>query len=388
MKTLKQIFIIVLNLLVPQLLISQAEQVKSHDPDPFCSMIKTIYSFNALSFDSQSKIKNVFESDTITKYAKVNVLKKGNKISFLRIIPLDEQKELLFCHDTAWVADHVNKILHSIGTSTDDLNYNEMSQFFPFSLFNVDTLISQGDPFWKIIKETENYYKVMLDISSSSKDMSEIRVEYTISKSGFLPCKTLQESVYLNVDKIIQEQNFSNYSIPRPEEIKIPEYFTDYKKDFSILKKRDSVAENSDKEPPEDIYLQNIELCDLSGNPYNLPDNGLIFIDLWYVGCSPCMKSAPVIERLYMEYRDNIHFISVNETDQDIAKIKLFKEKMGITFPVVTGGEEKLSVKMTGSKAYPLFILVDARTRKVLWKLVGYTENLEELIIEAIKKYS
>jgi thiol-disulfide isomerase/thioredoxin len=384
---MKKILIIILNIVVTQLSFGQADQVKGPDPDPFCRMVKTIYSTDALSFNSQSKIKNVFETDTITKYANVKVLKKGIKISFLQIIPQEGHKELLFCNDSAWVADHENNFLHCIGTSTEELTYNEMSQFFPFSLFNVDTIISQVDPFWKVISQSENFYQVLLDIASSSKDMSEIRVEYTINKSGFLPCKTLQESVYLGVDKIIQVQSFSNYSFPGPEEIKIPQYFTDYEKDFSILKKMDSVAEPVAKEPPEDIYLQNIELCDISGNPYNLPDNGLIFIDLWYVGCSPCMKSAPVIEKLYMEFRDNIHFISVNETDQDIAKIKLFKEKMGITFPVLTGGEEKLSVKMTGSKAYPLFILADARTMKVLWKLVGYTENLEELIVEAINKY-
>jgi hypothetical protein len=98
------------------------------------------------------------------------------------------------------------------------------------------------------------------------------------------------------------------------------------------------------------------------------------------------MKSAPVIEKLYNEYKDQVDFFSINETDQDTAKIARFKDKMGITFPVLLGGKEKLAMKIIGSNSYPVFILMDGENRKILWKMVGYHENMEELIKTAIKQ--
>ena len=128
-----------------------------------------------------------------------------------------------------------------------------------------------------------------------------------------------------------------------------------------------------------------MNLHDISGHPFDLPEEGLIFIDLWYVGCAPCMKSAPVIEKLYNGFKDQVYFFSVNEIDRDTTKIINFRKKMGITFPVLLGGKEKLVSKLTGSAGYPLFFLMDAESRMVLWSFAGYAENLEEIIAEAIK---
>jgi len=376
--------LIILNLFIAQLLFAQPIQAQETKKDPFYRMIKTIYSLNALSFNSQHNVKQVFETDTITTYAKVIVKKKGTTISLLQILPEEGDQELLFCNDSAWLVNHSKKIMFCIGTNTDHLAFNYMSRFFSFTLFNVDTTISQVEPFWKIIKQTKEHTVISLDIINSSKDVSDIKVEFTISNADFLPYKTLQESVYLKADKLFQEQIFSGYSFPEPDQIKAPAYFYEYKKDISQVQKKESPVEQKVEENLSEIFLHKIELFDLARNPINLPDKGLILFDLWYVGCPPCMKSAPVIEKLYNNYKDKVHFFSINETDQDTAKIARFKEKMGITFPVLLGGKEKLAVKVNGRGGYPVFILMDAQSRKVLWKIEGYTENLEELIKDAI----
>lgn len=376
--------LIFLNLFIAQLLFAQPSQAQETKTDPFCRMIKTIYSLDALSFNSQHNIKQVFETDTITTYAKVIVKKKGTTISFLQIIPQEGDQELLFFHDSAWVVNHSKKSMFCIGTNIDQLTYNYLSQFFSFTLFNIDTTISQVEPFWNIVDQTKEYTVISIDITNSSKDLSDIRAEFTIGNADFLPYKTLQESVYLKADKFFQEQVFSGYSFPEPDQVIVPEYFTTYDKDFYKVQEIDSVIEKKAAEPLGEVFLQDIKLFDLALNPINLPDKGLILFDLWYVGCPPCMKSAPVIEKLYIEYKDRVHFFSVNETDRDTAKIARFKNMMGITFPVLLGGKEKLAVKVNGRGGYPLFILMDARSGKLLWKLEGYTENLEELIKDAI----
>jgi hypothetical protein len=169
---MKKTLFIILNVFIAQLLICQRNMAQESVTDPFCRMIKTIYSLDALIFRSQNKMKQVFETDTITSNAIVIVKKKGTTISFLQIIPEEGNQELLFCNDSAWEIDHKNKKMNCIGTNTEDLTYNSMSKFFSFTLFNVDTLISRMKPFWRIIEQTKEQTVISLDIANSSKDLS------------------------------------------------------------------------------------------------------------------------------------------------------------------------------------------------------------------------
>lgn len=381
---MKKFLLIILNLFLVQLMIGQTEKSQRSVNDPLCRMVKTLYSLDALSFNSQFNEKQVFENDTVTTFAKVIVKKKGTAVSFLQIIPEACMQELLFCNDSAWLADHSKKTIVCLGTEIDALTYNHLSEFFPFSIYTLDSTICLAEPFWKIINSTKNHTVISLDLSAASKDVTGIRVELTIDNSDFLLQKMLRESVYMKADKIFQEQVLSGYSILRPGQVNIPGYFTTYEKDFGTWQKTGSVKEKEPEEKPGEKYIKDIELYDFNRRPFALPQDGLIFLDLWYVGCPPCMKSAPVIEKLYNAYKDKVYFFSVNETDQDTAKIARFKEKMGVTFPVLLGGKDKLALKIAGGSIYPLFILMDAESGRVLWKKEGYSENLEELIAEAI----
>jgi len=380
---MKKYSILFASLLIPSLLFSQTK-LESKPADPFCQMIKTIFSLDALRFNSQFNMKQVFENDTVTSYAQVIVKKTGTDISFLQIIPVTADEELLYCGDSAWIVNHEQQKMDCIGTRLEHLAYNGMSSFFSFTLFSVDTLISRVEPYWKIIDKSSGFTVVSIDIRQSSKDVTDIRAEFTIGNNDFLPYNTLQESTYMNADKIFQEQLFSDYTFPDPGEIKIPDYYLVYSKDFSIIKQNENLAQSDPEEQFEDILLQEVNLFSLSGQPADLPGNGLIFIDLWYVGCAPCMKSAPVMEKIHNRYSDDLYFISVNETDHDTLKIRRFKEKMGISFPVLLGKKGDLARKVTGQNAYPVFILMDAGSKKVLWTFTGYSENLKELIVKAI----
>jgi thiol-disulfide isomerase/thioredoxin len=381
---MKKSLLIILNLFLVHMLIGQKEIVKVNPADPFCKMIKTIYSRDALSFNAQLKEKQVFENDTVTSYAKVIVKKKGKPISFLQIIPEEGIKELLFFNDSAWITDHKAKTITSLGTGIDQLTHNYMSEFFPFSIYNIDTAICLVQPFWKITDSTTEYTVISVDITNAAEELSDIRVEYSIGNTDFLPLKTLQEILYMKADKLFQEVQFSGYSFPDPDQVTIPGYFYTYAKDFSLVQDMIPVETKKEEDKAVEVYIKEPELYELSGKSISLPQDGLIFFDLWYVGCSPCMKSAPVIENLYKQFKDKVYFFSINETDKDTAKIARFKEKMGITFPVLLGGKEKIAEKISGQSAYPVFILFDAESGKILWKKQGYSENLEELITEAI----
>jgi thiol-disulfide isomerase/thioredoxin len=379
--------LITLFLLILQYSSGQTESPVNNINDPFSRMIKTIHSIDALGFDAQFNIKQVFETDTITALARVTVIKEGNRISFLQIIPVEGDLELIYCNDSAWVVDHQAEKMDCIGTSADALASNNMSNFFSFTLFSIDTMIMHVEPFWHVSNENDTVIAIAVDIGNHSDDVTDVRVEFTIRKSDYLPFKTMQESVYLKADKLFQEQVFTNYRFPDPSQVRPPEYFNIYGKDLSIFRNNDPQTDTSGFQVNADVYLEDIELFDLSGNPFPLPDEGLIFLDFWYVGCAPCMRSAPVIEELYGEFRDKVYFFSINEVDQNNEKISGFCQKMGISFPVLLGGKEKLAGKINRDGGYPVFVLLDAGSQKVIWYMTGYRENLKEVVSDMISKY-
>ncbi len=380
---MKKNFLITVALLCSQLITGQTQPFNNTN-DPFCKMVDTIFRIDSLSFNAQYTTKRLFETDTITSFARILFRKKGTLLHYLRITPTNGQKELLFYRDSSWVADHDSKKIICIGTSLDDLNGNSMAQYFSFSFFKIDTLIFQAEPSWNITDRTLDLTTVSIPLTNNSPELSEVSLEISIRNSDHLLVGTRQEYNYLKVDKSFQEQLFSDYIFPGHDELKIPAYFTLYQKDLSYFNQADPQETDSAGIPKQEVFLDHFELYDLSGEFYLLPEDGLLFLDLWYVGCSPCMKSAPVIEKIYHLYKDRIYFYSINEVDQDTARIINFCSKMGITMPVLLGEKNKISGAIPGAGGYPVFILMDAESRQVKWHMCGYAENLEDLIREAI----
>jgi thiol-disulfide isomerase/thioredoxin len=382
---MKTLMILLTNLFLMQCLISQPADKISGSTDPFCQMIRTIFATDVMCFKSTYKIKNVFEKDTTAVNAHVKVIKQGNHISYLLITPEEGEEELLFYRDSAWVVDHVAEKFAFIGTGAKALEGNNMARFFSFTIFDADTMVSMIKPYWEVIDENRDYTVVSLSISESQADLSDPRVEFTITNSDHLLHKELQSMVYMKADTYYQEQIFTDYRFPPADKIIIPGNYPHYDKDLSIVQYIKPTINQDTGIAQVDIYLESIELNDLSGNPFQLPEEGLIFIDLWYVGCAPCMKSAPIIEKLYFDYNETVYFFSINEVDMDIDRINSFRDKMGITFPVLIGKKGKLAAKVTGTGGYPVFFLMDAGSGKVLWSMTGYSEDLEEILSEAIK---
>jgi len=131
-----------------------------------------------------------------------------------------------------------------------------------------------------------------MKLTNSSKELSDIRVEFTMGNADFFRIR-LTGIVYMKADKSIQNR----FSVTTHFLILTDEWsrasLTDYRKGFSVQKRKGKVLLKPKKRNPWRKYFFNeIELYDLSMKPVSLPDKGLIFIDLWYVGCSPCMRSA------------------------------------------------------------------------------------------------
>jgi hypothetical protein len=363
---------------------SEAQEQANRNSDPFCRMAEAIYNCDAMAFTSCLAEKKFLAKDTLASFADILVKKSGIDITYLQIIPEEGEMELLYCHDSAWLVDHQMEKIECIGTGIDALSHNYLSNFFPFTVFEIDPSISQSRPFWHITAFNNYCWVVSLDIANYSKDISGIRVEYNIGNPDLMIHSTLKEFTYLGADNVYEELEFDNYIFPDPDEIKQPEYYSIYGKDLSLVRPLAQAEKPETSNTQHEIILENTDLYDLMGNPYELPDEGLMFFDLWYTGCAPCLKSAPVIENLYNSFKDRVYFFSVDEVDSDTARISMFRSKMGITMPILTVREEKIASRISGDGGYPVFFLMDAESRKVLWSMVGFTENLEDLISAAI----
>ena len=59
-----------------------------------------------------------------------------------------------------------------------------------------------------------------------------------------------------------------------------------------------------DETIPTRASIGGADFFTLDGDPFTLPGEGIIFLDFWYSGCYPCLKSAPILEKIYETYKD------------------------------------------------------------------------------------
>lgn len=331
-------------------------------------MLKT----DGLTFNVDYYKKDLFADDTSHKYATVSFLKKGNRVSYIRIIEPASQSELILNNDTTWAVDNHNKSITYLG-GRSAVKGSGLFSFFPVGSLIVDTNMFNSEPYWDYLPGKGKTTTVKFNIVNSVPEITHIRHELSIDTLNLYLVKLVDEVTFGETGKQYQETDLSNYHSFSTSEAIEPDYFRTYNK-------YDAFAEIQSKHPSADkdnlvLNINSMAFKSLDGKSFQLPKNGLIFMDLWYVGCLPCMKAAPVIEEIYQVYNDQIYFYSVNEMDDDVAKIKRFKAKMGISMPVLLGARKDIS-PVVSDGSYPVFLLLDAATGKVLWTTSGYSLEL------------
>jgi thiol-disulfide isomerase/thioredoxin len=73
----------------------------------------------------------------------------------------------------------------------------------------------------------------------------------------------------------------------------------------------------------------------------------VVVIDFWAFDCEPCVQAMPHIVELYDKYaKDGLVVIGVHtpraDYEQDVSKLREAITKMGIKFPVVVDGKQKI----------------------------------------------
>jgi thiol-disulfide isomerase/thioredoxin len=358
---------------------------KPAEGDPFLALVKKMHLTECLSYDARYRFKGLFELDTSVSYGRVELVKAGDSITFLHVVELKSGDEMVFTNDSAWFYRNQQDELLFLGTGIGETMGNHLQNYVPYNLITVDTLLLQVPSFWSTASTTSEHATVKVDIRDIPPE---------ISRADFLVQIGLNDSLLYQVTEIawfdsynggqFQEKTLTNHKQGAGLNFPLPSWLDAKRKETGMT---DETA-GGESIPVSDrmvIFPDRLKLHDLSGNPFLLPEDGLVFLDLWYAGCYPCMKSAPIVDSLYRDFSDRIYFLGVNETDRDTAKIIRYKTMMGLSFPVCLNRGEKIA-SLTGKSGYPAFILLDAATGEVLWSHTGYREDIGELIRRELLK--
>ncbi len=57
-----------------------------------------------------------------------------------------------------------------------------------------------------------------------------------------------------------------------------------------------------------------------------------IFINIWATWCAPCIAEMPSIEKLYIDYKDDVHFVIATYEDKSL--VDAFLQKQNLDLPV------------------------------------------------------
>jgi len=109
-----------------------------------------------------------------------------------------------------------------------------------------------------------------------------------------------------------------------------------------------------------------------------------LIVDIMGTWCPNCHDEAPVLEKLYQKYRNQglvivgLAYEYIDDTQRDLRQIAIYREKFGITFPLLLAGTTdqgqiaKTLPQLVGFGAFPTSIFID-RNGHVHAILAGFT---------------
>ncbi len=100
------------------------------------------------------------------------------------------------------------------------------------------------------------------------------------------------------------------------------------------------------------------ELTTLNGEKISSKslEGKVVFINLWFTACVPCIEEMPELNKLKEKYADKVEFYAI--TFDDSARVKRFLEKRNFDFNHIVSADSFLKNTLQ-NKSYPLNIIID-----------------------------
>jgi thiol-disulfide isomerase/thioredoxin len=104
---------------------------------------------------------------------------------------------------------------------------------------------------------------------------------------------------------------------------------------------------------------------------------GLILLDFWFKNCYPCIQSFAQVEALHQKYgKLGLKVIGVNPIDRNNSSNHAFLRERGSSYLSAFDPARALATRLNIS-GYPTMILVDGKTKEVLYIKSGFSKSFE-----------
>jgi thiol-disulfide isomerase/thioredoxin len=118
----------------------------------------------------------------------------------------------------------------------------------------------------------------------------------------------------------------------------------------------------------------------------NIPNDQLVLLDFWSVGCGPCIDEIPKLNDLAKKYDDKIRLISINNDllyGSNKEKLEEFVADHNIQYPVILDTNQKNLMNKFGVSGWPARFLLN----KEGYFLKEPVENRIKLSLSEIERY-
>jgi thiol-disulfide isomerase/thioredoxin len=107
----------------------------------------------------------------------------------------------------------------------------------------------------------------------------------------------------------------------------------------------------------------------------------IILTNFWFIGCYPCMKEIPELNKIAIDFKDKVTFLAINKGNSS-AQIEYFIKKFPFLYTQTIAKKELFdSLKIN---LYPTNILYNTKG-EVVFKSEGYDENTITSLRKAIE---
>lgn len=209
------------------------------------------------------------------------------------------------------------------------------------------------------------------------------------------------------VDSVITKYSYTNFKTWGDSSVLVLKY----KMPAQIIEDSiiDSLAEfyNSQFESYESVFIKSYSLKPVSQLSKQYPSNSiltnladsvinifdtsakLIILDFWYMGCAPCIKAIPFINKIHnIYYSKGVRVYGINQFDTSKNAINAFIERKGINYPILLHSDNSY-FKNFDISIFPTILVLD-RNGNLIFRNEGYSidqeKTIEEILITNLEK--
>jgi thiol-disulfide isomerase/thioredoxin len=106
-------------------------------------------------------------------------------------------------------------------------------------------------------------------------------------------------------------------------------------------------------------------------------------INIWATWCAPCIAEMPSIEKLYIDYKDDVHFVIATYEDKSL--VDAFLQKQNLNLPVYRNQTKE--PLLLHSKTIPATFILNTKGEIIVsekgtsnWNSKSVRELLDQLI--------